>query len=699
MRATILAVAVLVLLGAAGTAAAEPAFRGESVAEWQKRILDAGDGDEQQTICLRLIAGGADAVPVLVGLALSPELRVAAIGVSCLRIIGPDAKSAAPALAKVAREGPRGLSFLAGTALADIGAEPGAAADALLPGLTDTSPQVRLLAAKTLGKVGEAGASRSLPGLLAALGDAEEAVAMEAADSIVKCGPAAAETVSKLVAMVTGGVGRERSAAVYALGRIGAPAAPAVATLGGILRDPDDGRRLVAAEALARIGGAAEPELAKTVGDGSPTTRLLAAYSLALMKKTSAPAIAVLAAALRKAPPEHRLLAATALVALGGAAAGARDDLLAVLADTDFEIAGLAARCLGCLGDDPAVVAGLGAALRTGANQARRFAATAVSLIGPRAAALVPELLVLDESEDAVLREEVGKALRSFGEVAVSRYGEALAHPDPDIRWRAACALHRVGPAAKTELPALLKALGDGSALVRSGAEDAVAAIGREAGPGLVETLGSGPPPARVAAARLLGKLESAAPTGAAEALERAAAEGDDALKAAATEALAKLRPADAGPYGPLLLKLGDEDVLARSAAAKKLVAAGAPAVPAVVGLLSDPARAEKAIEVLGQMGAAAKEAVPALIEIFGDPTLGYPATVALLSIGPGAVPALIAALTRPEAKIRAGAARTLGEFGPYGAAAAPALQLLLSDSNERVRKAAESALARLRAR
>jgi len=82
---------------------------------------------------------------------------------------------------------------------------------------------------------------------------------------------------------------------------------------------------------------------------------------------------------------------------------------------------------------------------------------------------------------------------------------------------------------------------------------------------------------------------------------------------------------------------------------------------------------------------------VPALIEFFNDPELPARSEVAetLADYGSTVVPALLAALKRPQSRIRAGAAEALGYVDPNPANALPALISCLKDPVSEVRAAA----------
>jgi HEAT repeat protein len=160
-----------------------------------------------------------------------------------------------------------------------------------------------------------------------------------------------------------------------------------------------------------------------------------------------------------------------------------------------------------------------------------------------------------------------------------------------------------------------------------------------------------------------------------------------------------------------------------------------APAVPAIVGALSDPDRFVRwaAARTLGKIGPVrtdltvpalarllrdrdldvsliadatlksfgpyAKAAVPALIDAtkVGDAEARVAALQTLTSVGVadagGSIPAVIEALGNTDARVRRAAAETLGSFGPAASGAVPPLRGLLQDEDGEVRRAASDAL------
>lgn len=127
-------------------------------------------------------------------------------------------------------------------------------------------------------------------------------------------------------------------------------------------------------------------------------------------------------------------------------------------------------------------------------------------------------------------------------------------------------------------------------------------------------------------------------------------------------------------------------------------------AVPSLIEILKhqDGSVRSSAASVLGRMGGDAQTAVPSLVDALKDSNrdVRLNAAIALQWISSGvkrtAVAALIDVLQDRDPSLRGKAALALGDTGPDGAQAVPALRKALKDGNERVRSAAAGALKRI---
>jgi HEAT repeat protein len=514
----------------------------------------------------------------------------------------------------------------------------------LLAALRDADADVREAAAKALGEIGDAAA---VPGLLAALGDAEANVREAAAKALGQIGDAAA--VPGLLAALRDADADVRRAAA-ALGEIGDAAA--VPGLLAALRDADADVRRAAAAALGEIGDAAAvPGLLAALGDADWNVRAAAARALGLI---GAPAVPGLLAALRDADWRVRWAAAKALGWIGDAAAV--PGLLAALRDAYADVRTVAAKALGEIGD-AAAVPGLLAALGDAAAGVREAAAAALGEIGDAAA--VPGLL-------AALRDAFGW-----------------------VRWAAAAALGRIGAPA---VPGLLAALRDADWRVRQAAAKALGQIGDAAAvPGLLAALGDADADVRRAAAAALGEIGDAA---AVPGLLRALRDARVGVRAAAAAALGQIGDVAAVPG--LLQALRDADADTCRMVARALGQIGDKvAVPGLLRALCDARVGVRvaAAEALGQIGDAA--AVPGLLAALrdADKLVRETTAEALGRIGAPAVPGLLRALVDDDADVRESAAKALGQIGTP---AVPGLLHALGDTAWWVRAVAAAALRNL---
>ncbi len=108
--------------------------------------------------------------------------------------------------------------------------------------------------------------------------------------------------------------------------------------------------------------------------------------------------------------------------------------------------------------------------------------------------------------------------------------------------------------------------------------------------------------------------------------------------------------------------------------------------------------RADRAVEILYDLGTNAAPSVPALIRdnLNRDAWEFNYAHAALLKIGEAGVPQLIRVLWNPDPRYRVAAARYLGLIGPNAGTATPALTKALNDPDTLVQTEAVVALARI---
>ncbi|MCL4177695.1 MAG: HEAT repeat domain-containing protein [Verrucomicrobia bacterium] len=170
---------------------------------------------------------------------------------------------------------------------------------------------------------------------------------------------------------------------------------------------------------------------------------------------------------------DERLAAATAL-ALFGAEAPV-DPLLEALRDPDRQLASRVATALGGCG--AAAVPGLTAALQDPDPEIRRLACYALSQIRRPAAPAAAHLAHLLSDSDFQLMASAAHALTTIGPAAIPHFIQALDHPEPRVREKAAFSLSQFRSSATNAVPALERLVDDEDAAVRWHADLALRAI------------------------------------------------------------------------------------------------------------------------------------------------------------------------------------------------------------------------------
>jgi HEAT repeat protein len=242
---------------------------------------------------------------------------------------------------------------------------------------------------------------------------------------------------------------------------------------------------------------------------------------------------------------------------------------------------------------------------------------------------------------------------------------DALRDRSAEVRADAATGLMRHGPEAIHALAPLLTALGDSSAVVRANAAAALGRLGPRAEDALIRALGDSDPQMRRGAAialRVNGQAMAAVP------------------------ALAR--------------HLGDDDPGVRLNAARMLSRIGPCAEPYLLNVLSSgaPAAREAAADALSEAEWVSAAAVPTLLISLAEPEepVGEFVVKAFKTIGPNAVPELVAKLSSSDPRVRRRAACALGKLGPAASAAIGPLTRGLADYDCLVRANAAEALGRI---
>jgi HEAT repeat protein len=278
------------------------------------------------------------------------------------------------------------------------------------------------------------------------------------------------------------------------------------------------------------------------------------------------------------------------------------------------------------------------------------------------------------------------KAIRTAGIIlcfALSSARIAASAPPPDVaglaatlttgvaqqRYAAADALADLGPAAQPATESLVAALQSDDAELRWRAARALGLIGgAQAVAPLVQRASDPAPVVRAQVIFALGRLHPDGDEGAIAAVVAHLTDPEAPVRRAAVRALAMMKP-DRTKMIPMIAKLlEDSDPQVAMRALTTIAESGDQAVPALIAALERPDSRYWACVALSEMGAHAKDAVPGLIKALEDerPQVRLQAEVALGEIGPpakAAVPALIPLLTDKFEAVRSTAVFALGQI------------------------------------
>ena len=327
-------------------------------------------------------------------------------------------------------------------------------------------------------------------------------------------------------------------------------------------------------------------------------------------------------------------------------------------------------------------------------------AAFALSRIGPEA---IPPLITALSAEDVSKRGGAAMALGDMGPAAREAAPALIANlgnPDPEVQRTVGDALAQIGP--ETVKP-VAEALGSAEARTRQGAALALGGLGKaakEAGPRLADvTEKETDASARIAELGALSRVGVEAGRSV-PLLVDALKSGDDALRHAAVNGLALVRPAQPAVQA-LQALLSDNDAALRQRAAHTLSRLGSQAAPATAALIACAKAAPDDAaftEALAQVGEAA---LPPILQELSAPagkdTRQDWIFRTLRDMGSSAMPALVAGLTSPLASVRAAAVRALGDIPIQAPATVKTISALTTDPEPDVRAAALRTLATVR--
>lgn len=474
-----------------------------------KTLTTATDSRIRVVTIDAIAALGQNAKPALEALVTAtddPELRVRWHAARAIGLIGEDASSAVPVLVKLLADPDPIVAAQAAAAIGHIRADEdddtitaddatryAAGQEAVAKAIVHSDPRVRRAAIRAIRhfnpapavlaplfakQLGDADPSVVLPALhtLADMEDVSVPVLMEALKApqsrywatiaLTEIGAEAAPATAALAQLAAEGEVHERLQAILALAAIGEQAAAAGPALIAAVQSPDKSLRFPAAFALGKVRAAdADAALEKIVAGEDEVLAATAAWALAQIHRGEKPFAAAAEARLLKA------LTATEPAVREGAVAGLSD--LSAQLDDDAKKK-LAATFTGLLTDaDPEVGRAAGAALiRLGgvcvdtlrgklADPALRTNILEVLAgIGPAAKPALDDLVKELGDADAEHASEAAVAIAAIGPEAVAAVPAlqrlvADAKATPGLRYSAAYALGRIGPAAKESAASL----------------------------------------------------------------------------------------------------------------------------------------------------------------------------------------------------------------------------------------------------
>jgi HEAT repeat protein len=558
--------------------------------------------------------------------------------------------------------------------------------------LADPRPGAR----ETLLAATERAGAELAPGLAGTLIQARAVAARHlAAEALGRTGGSDERTVQALIEALEDPVEVVRLAAITSLGQTAAPDGPALAALRPALVDPSTAIRGAASHAIQHLKGQVSPgpdpaEVAPITIDGF-MTRCLEPDTLTATRIDDRRLLRALTDG--RAPARHN-----AALALAGAEVPARaaSPLAVIALDGDERVRWAAVTALSRLGAPVARIS-TRVFVRALRDRAERVAEAASEALRGLGAEALPGLVEALDVDREIAEATVTPLLARLGEPAVAPLLDALEAPSLRVQTNAVLALGRLGPnhAARTRGPidarrghpdaglkgAARQALRDvdgvkpppssleaapvpidGFELRRLEAKDVM-----NAGTPthlLIRALGDGRALVRHNAALALGY--SGEPERAAARLAVAVRDDDARVRGAVMDALAHLGGPAAAVSTPALIRgLRDPSPEVSGAAREALQALAEAAVPGLIEALDDDA------------GVAAKTVGPALA-----------------AIGEAAIAPLAEALGNARANVRANAARTLGSLGETQAARTRGpVSALLDDDDPACQRAARQAL------
>ncbi len=538
-------------------------------------------GAEQQQVRQRAIYRlrriGKPAISSLINALRRTEPTVRSGAAKSLGLMGSVARRAAPALARSLEDPVEGVQQEAMDALRRIGRE---AVSSLTKALGHRKRQdVRILAARALGRIGPEAVRGGLSALVRALNDPHKNVRIEACQALARIGKPAAAAVPVLITLLGDKFDKVQQAAKRALAKLGEPPLSALPGLIQIMSSKFTSVRQTSASYMGSWGAegrGAVPALLAALGDPVSEVKVASVDSLA---EIGVPAIPALIKALKGRDDQLRIRACRGLGKIGTSASSAT---VAVIKLLDHK----------------------------NALEVRLASVEAVVAIGVPLGPAIQGLVLALRDTEVVVRAEAAKGLGQLGPLAAQASAGVLIKALSDDAWsvraNATESLGKMGQLARKAAPVMVYMLTDEMVNVRKQAQIALVKIGVDSVPSLIKGL----------------------------AHKRSAA-----LRKACAETLADLAMDAEAAVEPLIAALEDPDSGVRQSAGTALVAIGDPTVKHLREQLKseDAAMRQLTLALLGRMGQAAELAIDEMLELLDDEEIevGDAAAAALKKLRP----------------------------------------------------------------
>ncbi len=523
----------------------------------------------------------AEAVPALSKLMLLGDDETQWQTARVLATIGSAADAAVPSLVKGLKDKDplvRGYSVYA---LGEIGAQV-AVPEMVKLAVEETNRTVRREALEALKKL-DAPEEVTLPLFVKALEAAEPAAVMSAVEGLAEAG-------KDVVPRLKNALKHENACywACVVLGAIGKDAEGAVPELTEVLKHKEPECRIEAMLALAEIGEGGKPAAAAVTNvlenDAYQGVKYVAAYALGSLGDASV--LPALKKAFESGDELMKVSAGPSILTLGSTDEALQEQIVAALVaglkSENDTVRGLAARGFGATDipdelansallnrlveelDEGTIAQIVDAVAQQGKkavprvirglkeDKIKRYALEVVLRMGPDAAETVPAIIEVMDGADAELMTEAHFALGAVGasaKAAVPKLIANLGSKNESVRHSACYALGKIGAAATDATPQLLEASERGDEFMKVASLWALLRIhpgdkqiAEFAIPRLIKALDHPRAEARAEIAGALGDLGPMALAAADKLREMARADESDGVRAAATEALVKIR-------------------------------------------------------------------------------------------------------------------------------------------------------------